>query len=140
MNSIHNMILIGIGILLGFIVARLISRSQKNNPNDLKEQLEQSRKELNAYREQVNEHFNTSAQLLENLAQQYQQIHQHMAEQAQVLMSSENEKSLLFEESALLTSAADSQNCDEPKPSSPPKDYSNQPSGLLASSPNYSKR
>lgn len=140
MNSIHSIILIGIGILLGFIAARLINRSQKEGQDDLKEQLEQSRNELKAYRDQVNEHFNTSAQLLENLAEQYQQIHQHMAEQAHALMSSEDEKSPLFQESSLLASVSDPRNNEEPEPSSPPKDYSNTPSGLLASSSNYSER
>ncbi|WP_354625751.1 DUF1043 family protein [Psychromonas sp. MME2] len=53
--------------------------------------LAQSEAELQRYKSQVNDHFNSSADLMKQVANSYQALYTHMAGQSQSLLS-ENEK------------------------------------------------
>lgn len=124
MNEMNNLIFLLIGAVLGFFISRLFSKPS-TGAQSIQKNLEQSQAEFEAYRQQVSDHFTSSAELLEDLAKNYQDVYEHMARQSKTLLSEETEQPSLFA------------NFEEPKEAStephgiPPKDYSSEPSGLL---------
>ena len=97
---LSGMLLLGVGILLGFIIAR--STSKKNaHIQELEEQLVQSRKELEEYRDLVNEHFMKTSELVDQMTASYRAIFMHLANGAQTLSGHPQEASLKLPEDAI---------------------------------------
>lgn len=115
-----------IGLVAGLIIGALVMRfgsSKLRNQQGLQEELEKNKAELEQYKQGLMSHFERSAQLLENVADDYRQLCQHMAESSTALLP-EITQQLNFlpskhEEKAL------------PPVEEPPRDYSNNASGLL---------
>jgi len=91
------MLLLGVGIFLGFIIAR---RTGKKNAHiqELEEQLAQSRKEMEGYRALVNEHFMKTSELVDQMTASYRAIFMHLANGAQALSGQPQEASLSLPE------------------------------------------
>ncbi|RKF15907.1 DUF1043 family protein [Alginatibacterium sediminis] len=125
MDAVNSLALVLLGMVIGYIVARLFNKSSTLDAQS-KVDYENNRRELEQYRTQVNSHFETSAQLLEDMAKHYQNIYEHMASQSRELMKEEQQPTLFAE--------FEQNKEEEPKVEnleSQPKDYSNQPSGLF---------
>lgn len=120
-----------IGLVAGLIIGVLIMRfgsSKLRNQQSLQEELEKNKAELEQYKQGLMSHFERSAQLLENVADDYRQLCQHMAESSTALLPEITQQlnSLNFLPSEHEKKAL-------PPTEEPPRDYSNNASGLLRS-------
>jgi hypothetical protein len=75
--------LVGGGVI-GAIVYRNLSPGKKQT-DDLKAELDAARLEMETYKTSVNSHFDKTAELVNELTQDYVKVYKHLAEGAQVL-------------------------------------------------------
>jgi hypothetical protein len=85
---------------LGAIISTLVMRnsSQQQNNRELQEHLQQAEGNLQGYQQEVSDHFTKTAELINNLTQDYKDVHEHLANSA--LKLSNTEVSRAFFESA----------------------------------------
>lgn len=76
-----------VGALLGFLFGR--NGSNGSREVRLAEELDRTQLELARYRDEVNEHFSVTADLVNDLTNQYQKVHQHLASSASSLCRDE---------------------------------------------------
>ena len=76
------------GGIIGFIISHFGFASKKQNIQQ--KEIEASKAELDAYKAKVNNHFNDSAELMGKVANSYQDLYNHMANQSQTLLDEEN--------------------------------------------------
>lgn len=76
-----------IGILIGFLFGK--NGNNGSREVQLANDLEKANLELSRYRDEVNEHFSKTADLVNGLTQQYQKVHQHLADSAEQLVRDE---------------------------------------------------
>ena len=72
------------GILIGALAYRLLSPSVKKI-DEVKSDLNKSREEMASYKASVNQHFNKTSDLVNDLTQNYVKVYQHLADGAQTL-------------------------------------------------------
>ncbi|WP_026957952.1 YhcB family protein [Aliagarivorans taiwanensis] len=128
MDPTSSVIFLLIGVAIGYFVSRLFGKSSVSE-RSITQELDQNRKELDSYKQQVQEHFATSAQLLEDMAKQYQSIYEHMANQSKSLIGDDEAQHPLFVEYQQKLELEDTE--EEESGDAQPKDYANQPSGLF---------
>lgn len=117
------------GIALGALFVRWLS-PQERERRELAESLRRQQTEAAMYQQQVTEHFIKTSELVNNLAQSYREVHQHLALSAMHLANPEVGRSLLTTGQLELT-------LDQQSPSQrlePPRDYSPKKGAL---SPGY---
>ena len=109
-------------LIVGIIIGRFSVRSR--DAGRLEQELKKAHKELENYQGQINTHFADSAALMEQLAEQYQTLYRHMAEQSKFLAKAQEPlfREVLAEEEVTKTEA---------EPGVPPRDYAGASSGLL---------
>lgn len=110
-----------IGIIIGFGIAKAMPG--KNESGKLKGKLIAKEAELEQYKQSVNEHFNTTEDLLMKLSEDYVEIQQHLAKDAKTLLDNVELKDIPFQTKEVVA-------IDAPVEGQP-KDYSNSASGLL---------
>lgn len=71
---------LGFGFLLAYL---LLPRGQRMR--ELEQQLQETQAELDGYRGKVNQHFQKTAELFEDMTDRYRAVYQHMASGAQAL-------------------------------------------------------
>jgi len=81
MDWTTNIITFIVGSLLGYVICRM-----QLNGGESKEKQQQLESELNQYKEDVEQHFAGSADLLNKMAADYSKIYQHMAQSQQKLL------------------------------------------------------
>ena len=86
--------LIAVGMLVGYLGGLLISRYLGGGKR-VEEDLWKMRQEHERYREEVNQHFAKSADLLNNLTESYREVYRHMARSADKLCDDLPNDSLL---------------------------------------------
>lgn len=122
MSLLNGILLAVAALIIGIILGRISVRSR--DAGHLEQELKKAHKELESYQGQINTHFADSAALMEQMAEQYQTLYRHMAEQSKFLAKAQEP---LFRESATEDLA--------PKvtetPDVPPRDYASASSGLL---------
>lgn len=122
--TLFNVILLALAALVaGVLLGRFTVRSR--DAGRLEQELKKAHKELESYQGQINNHFADSAELMEQLAEQYQSLYRHMAEQSKFLAKVQEP---LFRE-APLDEERDAPASEEPD--LPPRDYAGASSGLL---------
>ena len=85
---------LAVGIAVGFLLAgRTTSSTQKIS--DLEQQLQDLQRSHAHYREDVSEHFNMTAELVQQMTDSYRDVYQHLATGAQELCSGEVASKLL---------------------------------------------
>jgi uncharacterized membrane-anchored protein YhcB (DUF1043 family) len=72
------------GAIIGAIVYRNLTPNIKQADN-LKAELDEARQEMESYKTNVNSHFDKTAELVNELTQDYVKVYQHLAEGAQAL-------------------------------------------------------
>ncbi|MVG15778.1 YhcB family protein [Aeromonas jandaei] len=109
-------------LIVGIIIGRFSVRSR--DAGRLEQELKKAHKELENYQGQINTHFADSAALMEQLAEQYQTLYRHMAEQSKFLAKAQEPlfREVLVEEEETKSEA---------EPGVPPRDYAGASSGLL---------
>ncbi|ENY72885.1 YhcB family protein [Aeromonas diversa] len=111
-----------IALVLGIVLGRLSVRSR--DAGRLEQDLKKAHKELDSYQNQISTHFADSAALMEQMAEQYQELYRHMAQQSQFLAKHGDSPFKVVED------APQPQNAE---PDFPPRDYADA-SGLLKQS------
>ena len=107
------------GIGLGAVVSRRLS-SDGRKQRDLERSLDELARQQKDYQHQVVEHFTDTAKLLNNLAESYRDVHNHLASGASELCDDDVGKILQrIPDSAMTQIAADP----EPAAVQPPLDY-----------------
>ena len=82
------------GALIGVMAYRLLAPSLKQATKD-KAELDAARQELADYRNSVNQHFDKTSELMNDLAQNYVKVYQHLADGAHTLGDSKTFNKLL---------------------------------------------
>jgi len=95
---LSSVLILGVGILLGMIFAKLTGKKDDVHRQELEEQLEQSRKEIEQYRTQVNEYFMKTSELVDQMTASYRAIFMHLANGAQALSGLPHDASLKLPE------------------------------------------
>ncbi|WP_415898903.1 YhcB family protein [Neptuniibacter sp. QD48_11] len=72
-----------VGAVIGFLMGRSGGDAQRQA--ELAEKLESTQKELDSYKNEVTEHFEKTAALVNNLTNSYKDVHEHLATGAQGL-------------------------------------------------------
>ena len=82
------------GAMIGALAYKLLAPAVKE-ADKIKSELEQARNELSHYKAGVTQHFDKTAELVNDLAQNYVKVYQHLAEGAQTLGASKSFKDLM---------------------------------------------
>ena len=70
-----------VALAAGALIGYLMGRSGDNSGQQkLVDQLNEAQQELSEYKEQVNGHFEKTADLVNNLTESYREVHQHLAQ------------------------------------------------------------
>ncbi|WP_127959984.1 Z-ring associated protein ZapG [Serratia microhaemolytica] len=116
-----------IGLIVGIVIGAIAMRfgnSKLRQQQALQNELDKSKAELEAYRQELVGHFARSAKLLDNMARDYRQLYQHMAKTSNDLLPNLPVQDNPFR--YRLTEADNDQ-----VPVEMPRDYSEGASGLL---------
>ncbi|MGB0662907.1 MAG: YhcB family protein [Pontibacterium sp.] len=81
------------GALMGYLIGRSGSGSQKQM--ELVDQLEETKREFAAYKQQVSDNFEETAHLVGNLTESYRNVHQHLAKSSAALCENERVTDIL---------------------------------------------
>jgi uncharacterized membrane-anchored protein YhcB (DUF1043 family) len=122
---------LAVGGLIGYLLGR--SGSDAGQRQTLNNQLDEAKAELATYKQDVTDHFEKTAALVNQLTNTYKDVHQHLASGAQTLCD-DDAASLALNESmqAKLTAAPDAPipvvtdvvpNVEAEKVPEPPRDY-----------------
>ena len=76
------------GGIMGFIISHFVFASRKQNKQQ--KEIDANKEELEAYKAKVNNHFTDSAELMGQVANSYQALYNHMADQSQTLLDEDN--------------------------------------------------
>lgn len=101
------------GGLIGYLLGR--SGSDASQRQTLSDQLDETKAELTTYKQDVTEHFEKTAELVNQLTNTYREVHQHLASGAQSLCDSDT-ASLALKESAQARLTAAPEASDAPIP------------------------
>ncbi|KAB7691680.1 MULTISPECIES: Z-ring associated protein ZapG [Plesiomonas] len=113
-----------LGLAAGFVLARL-TQTDLRKQKKMQSELEKNKYELEQYRQELTDHFAHSAELLDNMANDYRKLYQHMAKTSNQLLPEQPKQDNPFR--YRLTEADNDQ-----APISMPRDYSDEHSGLLS--------
>ena len=94
------------GAMIGALAYRLLAPSVKQ-AGKIKTELDVSREELNSYKTSVNQHFDETSELVNDLTQNYVKVYQHLAEGAQTLGGSKTFTNLLEQHQGRVSIAVD---------------------------------
>lgn len=141
MNIILAIVIFAVGVVVGFIANKVLSKSSNEESKKLAEQANQSEATLARYKEDVAEHLDNSTKLLEQMNQTCQKAMSQMEQSTALLQQatpSEDEVMPFFskETQEQLAQTVKLRHNKEEKPeeeprSAPPLDYSDSPSGLF---------
>lgn len=123
MTEFTTILFVLIGLIIGFVAGRATSRG--SDVAKLQSELNKTSKELAQYKREMNDHFNSTAAIMEQLDEQYQRLYTHMSEQSQRLLPNSPFRAEAKDELSEVPAV-------EPVPESQPLDYSGERSGLLA--------
>ncbi|WP_410013369.1 Z-ring associated protein ZapG [Sodalis sp. C49] len=115
-----------VGIIIGAVAMRFGNRKLRQQQT-LQHELEKSKAELEEYREELTGHFARSAELLDNMADDYRQLYQHMAKGSNSLLPNQTGEDNPFR---YRLTEAESDN-DQIPAGMQPRDYPASATGLL---------
>lgn len=134
----YALIGLAVGIIIGFLICRVTVPGIKHQKS-LKQDLEKSKYELEQYRQELVDHFATSATMLEALAKDFNKMYDHMASTSKELMPNlpeqDNPFSARLDEMTLSPELNKKVAHIKKEIDSQPKDYANGASGLLKDEP-----
>ncbi len=96
------------GMMIGALAYRFLAPSIKQ-ADKVKSELDEATAELNNYKAGVTEHFDKTAELVNDLAQNYVKVYQHLADGAQTLGASKSFKDLMEQRQGKAYIAVDDQ-------------------------------
>lgn len=119
-----------IGVLFTYIFVRFVAGSAKQQAQKDNE-LKKLQKELEVQRHHLEKHFSENAELMHTLAQDYQKLYEHFIKNQETLLPKVKENVFMPEVKNKEAISDDNNDIKEITKKSPPKDYSEEPSGLL---------
>ncbi|MEG9475538.1 YhcB family protein [Mannheimia indoligenes] len=114
-----------VGAVVGCTLVRVFN-SNVRKQHELERELKQTKTQFDEQKQQLEQHFEQSAQLLSTLAADYKKLYAHLAQSSEKLLP-ENAKSIEFFQQAQLPVQPQKTEEDQPR------DYSEGSSGLLKS-------
>lgn len=117
-----------VGVLVGFLLAKLTAKST-HDAEALKKELDKTRAELTAYKEEMVAHFANSADIIDKMARDFRQLYDCMAQSSTHLISNAEAKNNPF--ASLPPVSASEPISASKKYDAPPRDYSDGSSGLF---------
>ena len=107
-NSVWQIGIIALvaGALIGALAYRLLAPSVKQ-ADKIKTELDVARDELDSYKANVNQHFDKTSELVNDLTQNYVKVYQHLAEGAQTLGDNKTFTNLLEQHQGRVSIAVD---------------------------------
>ena len=107
-NSVWQISIISLvaGAMIGALAYRLFAPSVQK-AGKIKTELDVAREELDSYKTSVNQHFDKTSELVNNLTQDYVKVYQHLAEGAQTLGDSKTFTNLLEQHQGRVSIAVD---------------------------------
>ncbi len=115
------------GIIIGVIISR-ITTPQYQKQKDLQKELETSKFELEQQRQDLNDHFSESAQILDNIGKEYRKLYEHMASTSNELLPNLPAQDNPFAERLEVKEGRSDASASNDEP---PKDYANGATGML---------
>ncbi|GFZ78690.1 cytochrome d ubiquinol oxidase subunit III (cytochrome bd-I oxidase subunit III) [Pseudohongiella nitratireducens] len=104
---------LAVGLAAGLLLARIIKGDNPARVNELENRLQDLQRDQAVYRDQVSEHFNTTAELVHQMTESYRDVYQHLASGAQNLCTEDVASKLLpAGEQKMFASDEDSSNVD----------------------------
>lgn len=86
---------LAVGLAAGLLLARIIKGDNPARVNELENRLQDLQRDQAEYRNQVSEHFNTTAELVHQMTESYRDVYQHLASGAQNLCTEDVASKLL---------------------------------------------
>ncbi|PJG86535.1 YhcB family protein [Conservatibacter flavescens] len=121
-----------VGVIIGYFLVRLTKGSVKKQL-ETENELKAVKEQVSNQKQELEKHFSESAELLKNLAQDYQKLYQHLASSSTKLLPN-SEQQALFSQN-LITNESQEASAETGEHINParlePKDYSEGSSGLL---------
>lgn len=77
------LLLIAIGLVIGAALTKILGKSSNNA--ELQQKLQEAEENLKNYQQEVGEHFQKTATLVNNLTESYREVHTHLSTGAQTL-------------------------------------------------------
>ncbi|QLB21421.1 hypothetical protein A6B43_07760 [Vespertiliibacter pulmonis] len=114
-----------LGIIIGYVVLRTTNANAKKQ-QQLASELKSANLKIEQQKEQLEKHFQQSANLLATLADDYKKLYTHLAESSQSLLPEEAQQKIEFFQPTQITNTAVTED-------NQPKDYSEGSSGILKS-------
>jgi uncharacterized membrane-anchored protein YhcB (DUF1043 family) len=107
-NSVWQLGIIALiaGAMIGILAYRLLTTSEKE-VDKIKSELDATRKELSEYKASVNQHFDKTSELVNDLTQNYVNVYRHLAEGAQTLGDGRTFNNLLEQHQGKVSLAVD---------------------------------
>ena len=94
------------GVMIGILAYRHLGPSKKE-AEQFKKELDEAHEEMEAYKANVNQHFDKTSELVNDLTQNYVKVYQHLAEGAQSLGDSKSFDNLLEQHQGRVSIAVD---------------------------------
>lgn len=91
----YTLIGLVVGIIIGAIAMRFGNRKLRQQQT-FQHELDKSKAELDRYREKLTSHFVHSAELLDNMTDDYRQLYQHIAKSSNSLLPDQRSENNLF--------------------------------------------
>lgn len=104
---IASLITLAIGAIAGYLLASRSAGPQQNS--ELEKRLSDTEDKLHDYQRDVTEHFAQTAELVNNLTENYRAIHEHLANSALKLTTPEVSRQLLGKMDSALPGDGDTQ-------------------------------
>lgn len=114
-----------IGFILGYVVLRATNVNVQKQ-HQLEQDLKAANEKIDQQKDQLEQHFQQSANLLSTLAEDYKKLYTHLAQGSQQLLPNEAQEKIAFFQQPQLENKNESDD-------DQPKDYSEGSSGLLKS-------
>ncbi|CAM2815306.1 Z-ring associated protein ZapG [Vibrio rarus] len=127
MPWIYAIVGLFVGIIIGVIISR-ITTPQYKKQKQLQKDLESSKFQLEQQRQDINDHFSESAQILDNIGKEYRKLYEHMANTSNDLLPNLPAQDNPF---AKRITSDEEDNDQATSTSEPPKDYANGATGML---------
>lgn len=127
MPWIYAIVGLFVGIIIGVIISR-VTTPQYQKQKELQKELDTSKFELDQQRQDLNDHFSESAQILDTIGKEYRKLYQHMANTSNELLPNLPAQDNPFAERIEVSEGRSDANTSSDQP---PKDYANGATGML---------
>lgn len=118
---VTGIVCLALGLVAGIAVARRMNGSTPTKVSELETRIQELQRDHAQYREHVSEHFDTTAELVQQMTESYRDVYQHLANGAQDLCTEDVAGKLLPAREQSLFYGSDDDSLEPPKDYAPKK-------------------